>query len=269
MLESAGVETSIARIEGHDVRVWRKGRGPVVGYLAGFGGLPKWTPFLDRLARTRTVVAPSLPGFPGGGSWHAKLDTHLDWILAARQIVLASGLIGADLVAGSVGAALAAELAALWPDDVRCLALVSPLGVSDRVQPTTDMWAQRADELPGLLCVDPDVYTRFTAKPENADAIEWTVEQTRASEAGARFLWPLSDTRLASRLHLIKAPTLLLRGAGDRVLPNGALQQFRNALRCKAEVRSIAGAGHLAELDCPDAIADAILGWCESGGRHA
>ena len=63
-------ETSSIDINGFATRVWRKGTGPRIGFLAGYGGLPKWIPFLDRLAESRTVVVPSLPGFPGGDRGH-------------------------------------------------------------------------------------------------------------------------------------------------------------------------------------------------------
>ena len=54
---------SFVEVNGAPCRVWRKGAGPAVGYLAGHGGLPKWIPFLDVLAERFTVIAPSLPGY--------------------------------------------------------------------------------------------------------------------------------------------------------------------------------------------------------------
>ncbi len=95
-------ETTTVDVNGFPTRVWRKGRGPLLGFLAGFGGLPRWVTFLDRLAERRTVVVPSLPGFPGGGRGHSVLDNHLDWLLATRQLLDAAGLDGADLAGSSV-----------------------------------------------------------------------------------------------------------------------------------------------------------------------
>ena len=80
-------ETSTIDINGFPTRVWRKGSGPKIGFLAGYGGLPRWIPFLDRLAERRTVIVPSLPGFPGGDRGHVVLDTHLDWLLAVRDLI--------------------------------------------------------------------------------------------------------------------------------------------------------------------------------------
>ena len=49
-------ETLTIDINGFATRVWRKGSGPKLGFLAGFGGLPRWVPFLDELAKSRTVI---------------------------------------------------------------------------------------------------------------------------------------------------------------------------------------------------------------------
>ena len=102
-------------INGFPTRVWQAGAGPKLGFLAGFGGLPRWVPFLDALARERTVIVPSLPGHPGGDRGHTVLDSHLDWVLAVRELLQKAGLDGADLAGGSVGGSFAAEVAAIWP----------------------------------------------------------------------------------------------------------------------------------------------------------
>ena len=97
------LETLTIDVNGFATRIWRKGSGPKLGFLAGFGGLPREIPFIDELARSRTVIVPSLPGFPGGDRGHSVLDTHLDWVLAVREILAKADLIGADLVGSSVG----------------------------------------------------------------------------------------------------------------------------------------------------------------------
>src|SRR5438045_9320503 len=121
-------ETTNVEINGFSCRVWKKGSGPTLGFIAGFGGLPKWVPFLDALARERTVIVPPLPGFPGGERGHTVLDSHLDWVLAVRQLLLKAGLDGADLAGSSVGGSFAAEVAAIWPAAVRRLAATAARG---------------------------------------------------------------------------------------------------------------------------------------------
>ncbi len=249
---------STIEINGHPCRVWSKGQGPRIGWIAGFGGLPRWIPFLDKLAEQRTVVVPSLPGQPGA-TGHTLLDSHLDWLVTVRQIVLKSGLEGADLAGSSIGASFVAEMAALWPKSLRKIALIAPFGLYDENDPPANVWAQRTDDVPGLLCADPQLWTALKAVPPGANSVEWPIEQVRASEAAARVFWPLGNTKLESRLPLIEAPTLLLWGDQDRVIPKSYADRIAKAVAGPVKFTVIAGAGHLAELDKPGPTADAIL----------
>ena len=254
-------DTRTIDINGFPTRVWRKGSGRKLGFLAGFGGLPRWIPFLDRLAEHRDVIVPSLPGFPGGDRGHSVLDSQLDWVLAVRATLDQAGLFGQDLIGSSVGGALAAEAVAIWPASIARLVLIAPFGLFAEGAPPADPWAQRADALPALLCAEPENYRRLKAPPEDANSIEWPIEQTRASEAAARLLWPLGNTGLARRLPLITAPTLLIRGAEDRVMPASNQARFAAGIAGPTTQTTIDGAGHLAELDQPGAVAAAILDW--------
>ena len=246
---------------GVSCRVWEQGTGEPVAFLAGVGGLPRWTPFLERLARTRRVIAPSLPGFPGADAVGA-LDEHLDWLLATHDLLAAAGAEGADLIGVSVGAALAADVACVWPDAVRRLVLVSPLGLFDAADPTADLFAQGPGDLGALLCNDPATWDAHVALPESADRVEWTVVQVRAQEAAARLLWPVGDTRLSRRLHRLARPALLVFGGADRVLPAGYRGLWARALP-DAAVQVIEGAGHQLDLDAPEAAAAAIDAFLE------
>ena len=252
---AAGPAVSHVEVNGAPCRIWRKGAGPVVGYLAGHGGLPKWIPFLDALAERFTVVAPSLPGYPGGEG-HRLLDNHLDWIVAVRDLLRGAGLDGAAaLIGGGPGGAFAAEMAALWPQSCARLVLIAPWGLFDEADPMTDPWAQRRPDLPGLMCHDPETWKALTAVPEGANSVEWPIEQTRALEASARAFWPLGNSGLARRLAHIRCPTLLLWGAGDRILPRAYADRFAAGISGETSLRILADAAHRAELDRPDAAA--------------
>jgi pimeloyl-ACP methyl ester carboxylesterase len=254
-------ETLTIEVNCFPTRIWRQGSGPKLGFLAGLGGLPRWMPFLDELAKSRTVIVPSLPGFPGGDRGHTVLDSHLDWLLAVRDILDQAGLAGADLAGSSVGASLVAEVAALWPATVGKLALIAPFGLFNEKDPPTDPWAQRADAVPGLMCADPEIWKSMKAAPEGANSIEWPIEQVRASEAAARIFWPLGNTRIEKRLRLIKAPTLLLWGEQDRIMPRSYAEVFARGIAGPTTTKIVDGAGHLAELDKPSEVAREIVGF--------
>lgn len=253
------VQTTTVDINGFQTRIWTKGSGPKVGFLAGYGGLPRWIPFLDELAKSRTVIVPSLPGFPGGDRGHTVLDSHLDWVVAVRELLDQAGLAGADLIGSSVGASLAAEAAALWPASVGKLVLIAPWGLYDENNPPADPWAQRGDAIPSLMCADPEAWKALKARPENANSIEFPIEQVRANEAAARIFWPLGNTRIEKRLRFITAPTLLLWGEQDRVMPPAYAAAFAKGIGGTVTSATVAGAGHLAELDKPAEVARKIL----------
>ena len=237
-------------------RVWEQGSGQPVTFLPGIGGLPRWSAFLDALAKERRVVAPSLPGFPGSVAL-PELDDQLDWLLATHDLLRLAGAAGSDVVAVSVGAALAADVAAVWPEAVSRLVLVSPLGMFESANPSADIFAQPSGGLGELLCSDSARFDTHVALPDGGDRVEWTVQQVRAQEAAARLLWPVGDTRLARRLHRVTQPAMLVFGADDRVLPPSYRQRFQQALP-HARLEVVAGAGHLVDLDAPRALADLV-----------
>jgi pimeloyl-ACP methyl ester carboxylesterase len=239
-------------------RVWEKGIGAPLGFLGGLRGLPRWPEFLDRLAERRRVIAPSLPGFPGADGLD-RLDGLADWVTATLDVLDVSGLEGADLVGASIGATLAAEAAAFSRASVGRLALVAPFGLFDGGEPVADLWAVRLSELPALLSARPEKLAAFLARPEDEDEVEWQIVLTRASEAGARLLWPIPDLGLVRRLHRIQSPTLLVWGAEDRVIPASYAKRFAEGIAGWVEIKSIDAAGHVAEIDRPDAVAEAVL----------
>src|SRR4029453_9645417 len=137
---------------------------------------------LGSLAQTRRVIAPSLPGFPGG-TGHRALDGVADWVIAALDLLDACAEGPVDLVGASVGATLAAEIAAFSRASVRRLVLIAPLGLFDASEPPADLFAQGLSAIPRLLCARAERYEAFLARPDGADEVEWQIETARAEEA--------------------------------------------------------------------------------------
>lgn len=253
------VFTRSVTVAGHPCRVLESGAGIPTVYFAGIGGLPRWSPFLDALASSRRVIAPSLPGFPGAPDFR-HLDEYYEWVVAALELLEALGDESVDLIASSVTGTLAAEIAAIAPARVRRLVLIAPFGLYDDADPTTDIWAQRPgpDVLPALLCKDATHWKRQWEMPPGEDALEWGIYLTRSMEAAARFLFPMGNTGIAKRLYRLRQPTLLVRGAEDQVMPASYQQRFATRLGGPVVTRTIDAAGHIVELDQPEELARRI-----------
>ncbi len=245
-------------IPGGPCRVWEKGQGPEVVVFAGLGGFPRWTPFLEALARTRRVVVPSIPGFPGGSMAHKDLDEVIDWVSMGFDLLVGAGVERADWVGLSIGGMLAAEMAAVSPPAVNRLVLVAPFGLQDENEPTTDPYGVKTSALPALITRDEAAYGSRFEVPKGEDPQEWFVTLTRAHETAARLIWPTGDRGLRKRLHRIRCRTLLVWGSDDQLIPSSYAKRLADGIAGPTEVSSIEGAGHLPDLDAPDRLAALI-----------
>ncbi len=254
-----GVSETLVGYDGHTARVWTKGSGPTIGVLAGPLGVPRWTPYLEALAGSFQVVVPSLPGFPGGGTSYERLDSIADWVTCTLDLLDATGLSGANLVGHSLGGSLLAEVAAFSRGSVAKLVLVAPYGLYDDNAPPANIWAMRSAQANPAMSVEPSRIKEQLADPEGCDPVEWPIEMQRAVVAGARLFWPLCDLGLGKRIHRITAPTLLVWGTADAALAPSYAQRFADGLGGPSTVELIEGAGHLVDLDAPDALAAAIV----------
>lgn len=244
---------------GRTGRIWSKGEGRPIYWLASSPMLLRWTAAHDAFAKGARLVVCSLPGFPGG-TGHDTIFDHLSWCLAARDLLAAAGFQQGDTLMGnSSPGALAADVAAIWPDWVGKLVLTTPFGIYDDAEPTRDMYALPPKQVPQILSEYPDRYRAQIAAPEGIEPVLWQITVIRGNEASARILWPLGNTRVIERLHRITAPTLVLWGEVDQIQPHGYAERFAHAIGANASVVKLPGAGHLVELDQPEAAAAAVL----------
>jgi len=249
-------ETRSLTIRDREVRVLEEGRSDVpVVFLAGIGGVPAWTPFLEALAKNRRVIVPSLPGFPGATEFR-HLDSLYDWVVHTLETLELLDEPTFDLIGSSVGGALASEIASLVETQVRRLVLIAPFGVFLEDDPAADIWAQvpGPKSIPNLVCSHPERWDAIWEMPADGDEIEKSLLQTRSMEAAARFLFPFGNTGVTSRLHRIHNSTLLVRGAEDQVLPSAYNAVFAHGIEGPVRTIEIEDAGHLPEIDNPEML---------------
>jgi pimeloyl-ACP methyl ester carboxylesterase len=250
------------------VNYYQRGTGEHLVFLHSAGGLPAFTPELEQLSKRFTVTAPLMPGFGSSGEehLHEEVQKLVFWgwdlldTLAIEQPIL---------VGHSFGGMLAAELAATEPRRVKKLVLVAPAGLFLAEHPTLDFFATTPDKLVKAAFHDPqsEAAKAFMTPPADpAAATEAIVARAKALAAAGRFLWPNGDRGLNERLYRIKAPTLLLWGESDKIIPPVYADAFKRLLVGAASVRiqKIAAAGHVMFAEQPQASVNAIIDFCES-----
>ena len=151
-----------------------------------------------------------------------------------------------DLAGHSLGALVSVRVAALRPDLVRRLVLIAPPGIRSRrsVAYAWPLVRSVARSRPGFL-------VRLT---------------TDALRAGPRNLVRggrhVARAEVGADLASVTAPTLLLWGEHDRLVPFRDAAQWREGLP-DARLVVLANARHVPMLEAPDELAEAIAGFRE------
>ena len=240
-------------------RVLAAGRGAALVYFHSYHERSAWSPFLDLLARTFTVYAPSHPGV-SGSTGIETLDDLLDLTLAYDELLQALGLERAHLVGHAFGGMMAAEIAAVFPARAGSLTLISPLGLWRDDAPSADVLILPSDELAPALWHDPasGVARQWATLPgSDQESLAAEVESIQRRSSMAKFAWPIPDKGLKKRLHRIEAPTLLLWGDADRANPLVYADEWQRRVK-GAALRLLPG-GHMVLHETPESAARAIV----------
>ena len=235
------------------------GSGNPLLFLHDAGGLRGWPPFLDALARTFRVIAPEHPGF-GQSEGLEHLDDVVDLALYYTEFMDAMGLDAPYIVGHSLGGMLGAEVAAIAPERVSKLVLISPLGLWLDDHPVLDFFSATPEELASAIFHDPASPTakEMLALPSDSDAqLEAVLERTKNLTAAGKFLWPIPDKGLKKRIHRIIAPTLLLWGASDRLVSPMYGEEFLKRID-GARLTILKGAGHMLPFEKPDEFVEVL-----------
>jgi pimeloyl-ACP methyl ester carboxylesterase len=237
------------------IRVLSRGSGPAVVFFHGPWGLT-WDPFLDELARTFTVHAPEHPGTtPDAPDDVYHLDGLWDLVLCYDELLTALGVESAGLVGHSFGGMVACELAAAYPARARRLALLAPLGFWRDADRVVNWMLLDPAQLRAHLFRDPEseaARRMLGVTPDPQAAAEARVRFMWSMGATGKFIWPLPDKGLKKRIHRVTAPTLLVWGKEDRLVPPVYADEFARRIP-GARVQTVDG-GHIAHLEQPEAI---------------
>jgi pimeloyl-ACP methyl ester carboxylesterase len=134
-------------------------------YLGGLAGTPELSPALAPLvADGWEIVLPDLPGFNGRSGFRPPAS-YLDWLTITWDALDTCGALPCPVIGASVGAMLAAELAAFRPEAVTALVLLAPFGIADDAHPGLDLYALPAAERLHLRTASPTSDPRRRRSP--------------------------------------------------------------------------------------------------------
>jgi len=242
------------------VRYFEGGSGKPLVFLHGAGGILPSDKFLDKLAQKYHVYAPLLPGY-GDSQECASLRDMLDFTLHTMDVVEALKLKDPILAGHSMGGMIAAEMAAITHNDFSRLALIASAGLWLDEHPVPDLFATLPFELPPILFHDVEMGTKLLTAGlslSDPDFLKvFLVFNARQMGTAGKLLFPVPDRGLSERLYRIKAKTLVIWGASDKLFPPAYGEAFKKGIR-GAELMLIPKAGHMITLEQPDELVTAL-----------
>ena len=175
-------------------QVYSGGAGPDVLWLHGLRGVDPADPTLAALQTRYRVTAPIAPGFNDLDEL-SRIDNIHELALDYDDLIETLGLTDFSLIGHSVGAMIAAEIAAHFPKRAIRLVLLAPFGLWNDKYPVADIFAMPYTQIDDILWHDPAKREAFAKKvATDADVkivAEQTVKLARSLTAVTKFVWPI------------------------------------------------------------------------------
>lgn len=255
-----------AEVFGQKIRYYESGQGPVVILLHGMGAnAERWALNIGPLSKEFHVYALDQIGFGHSDKplMDYKVETFVDFL---REFMRVVNLPKATLVGNSLGGWVAARLTIEHPELVERLVLADAAGMppvsaskipdEPKRRPPDFSFASLAATRTVLetvyhdkkLVTDDLVRRVFQSHLQTNDS--FTIQRLVANQA--------SEYLSADRLNAIRAPTLVVWGRQDELIPLVAGETYHNAI-ANSEMVIIDECGHLPQVEKPLQFNKAVL----------
>jgi pimeloyl-ACP methyl ester carboxylesterase len=254
-------ETKTLTVGTKQVRLLQGGSGRPLLYLHAAAGDWEWGEVHERLSARYTVLLPAHPGFSESTGLD-EVDGIFDLVLHYVDLLDVLGLDAVPMLGASLGGWIAAEVAALYSARVRKLVLVDAVGIRIDDVPMGELFGAPPPELARLLFYDQDFPIAAMMRafdPKMPLPEEILLPQLRAMEAAAKVGWNpyLHDPKLPPRLRRVTAPTLVVWGRQDGLVPLAYAEEWKRLVP-GARVEVIDRCGHLPSLEQPVRLAEMV-----------
>lgn len=266
----AGLELRTLQAAGVEISYLEGGQGEPLLLVHGFGAdKDNWTRVAGRLTSHYRVIAVDLPGFGDSGKPIDRRYRIQDQVENLHAIIQAFGLKTLHLGGSSMGGQIVASYAARYPQAVRSLWLLAPLGVA--TAKPSEMFQEIERMGPGarmpLISRTPEdfraVFDLMFVKPpmELSAAMPYLADRAVANhKLHERIYQELRDESipLENLMGGSPVPARIVWGEQDRVLdPSGA--KILATLMPKSSVFLVPDAGHLPMIERPRLVAKDYL----------
>lgn len=253
----------LTTVDGHRIRYLESGSSKQTLVLVhGLGAsADRWARVIPLFAKTFHVVAPDLIGF--GCSDKPSVDYTLEFFSDfLEDFFTHTGISNPYMIGSSMGGQIAAMYAISNPQKIEKLVLVSPAGFMTKSTAALDAYVMAA------LYPNNDLAAKAFNMMDNsgipvdqavADDFVHRMKQPNAKFAFMSTLLGLQNSKLTrSGLETISAPTMLIWGTNDPVIPIKHADDFASSIpNCR--FLSMDGSGHTPYVQNPQAFVKHVL----------
>ncbi|MGH2793891.1 MAG: alpha/beta fold hydrolase [Actinomycetota bacterium] len=268
------MELRTAEIHGKTMGYRMTGEGPAIVLIHGMAGSSEtWTPLLEKLGGSATVIAPDMPGH--GASAKPRGDYSLGSLASGiRDLLIVLGIDRATIVGHSLGGGVAMQFAYQFPERCERLVLVSSGGLGREVSALLrTLSAPGAEYVLALGCSQRvrkagiavgGWLSKVGIRPTPALGEVWRSYSSLSDpETRTAFLHTLRSVidvggqRVSAldRLYLAaEVPTLIVWGDRDPFIPVAHGRDAKEAMP-GSRLEIFEGSGHFPHRDSPDRFA--------------
>jgi pimeloyl-ACP methyl ester carboxylesterase len=252
------------------IQLFRAGAGDPLVYLHSAGG-EATQPALEELADSFEVLVPVFPGY-GESEGIEQIDGMEDAVFHLLDVWELLRLDAPAVMGLSLGAWMAAEIATRYPEKVGRLVLVNPVGLYIEGAPIAEMFGRSPSELAQMLFADqshPIAQAMHQMSEWVGDVgkqveipLELVLPMWKALSATAKLGWDpyLHNPKLRGRLRRITAPTLVVRGDRDGLLPPAHPEAYATEIP-GARLEVVPDSAHWLPFEQPAALAALVRGF--------
>ncbi len=246
---------------------------PVLLLLHGFGSsLQTWDIWSSKLEEHYRVIRLDLPGFGLTGPSPVHDYSEQNDVSTLSHFVDKLGLSSFSLMGHSMGGKMAWGLAALMPERVEALVLMAPDGY-----PQIKDIGKKPYEMPAIMGVMkfclPKILVRKSIEPAFFDAsvlseslVDRYYDMLRSPGVRAAILDRANQTIYTDpvpRLKKITAPTLLIWGEADQMIPSSNAKSYSEVLS-KSQTVLLPRLGHLLQEEQPEKTLEKVVEFLNS-----
>jgi pimeloyl-ACP methyl ester carboxylesterase len=222
-----------------------------------------WLAFHEALAGAREVLAPSHPGF-GASQRPDWVESITHQALFYEWFLRDAAIEEVDLIGFGIGGWIAAEMATMCSHNLAHLVLVGAAGIRPETGETMDVFVR-----PWRQVVEACVSNREAEEYQRVYSASPIVDFGGTREAGRSMTMRMCyrpymyNPAWPAALGGVRAPTLIVWGAEDRIIPVECAELFRGAIP-ESKLEIMDGCGHWPHFEQPEALAERILGFIQT-----